>query len=229
MRTVKGLAILALTCAQLCNTLALAKSPADAVADPEATRLVAEFADCVTAQKSRAPAVHAFLRAVPNQPAFDAAAMKAADLACLNSAAARTHGKIEMRLQPASFRDALFPSLYRRAFGKTGPVAGLKEQPPLRLSTEFDGNVAELPSEYVAGRLFGDCVAREDTADAHALLTAKPATTDEAAAIDRLKPAFAACIKQAQTVSLTPEAIRATVGEAMYKLRSAATPVRARR
>lgn len=222
----KLLAPLALACAQLSATWAIASSPTDSVADPEAARLVAEFADCVTAQKSRKPAVDAFLRTVPNQRAFDVAALKAADLACLNTAAARTHSKIEMRLQPVSFRDALFPSLYRRTFGHRGPSAGLQALPPLRLSEEFDGDVAALPADFVAGRLFGDCVARENAADAHALLTAKPATPAETAAIDRLKPAFAACIKQAQTISLTPGAIRATVGEAMYKLSSAAGAAR---
>ncbi|WP_236704411.1 hypothetical protein, partial [Sphingomonas sp. WG] len=148
--------------------------------------------------------------------------MKAADLACLNRAAMRTHSSFEMRLRPDSFRDALFPSLYRREFGKAGPVAGLKALPPLRLSGEFDGEVAELPSAFVAGRLFGDCVARNGSAEAHALLLSRPASAEENAAIERLKPAFAACIKERQTVSLTPIAIRATVGEAMVKLSRAA-------
>lgn len=213
---------LALIFGLLPATAVMARPAAEAPSTKEKLQLVAEFTDCVTAQKSRQPAIQAFLRTIPDRPGFYEASMKAADLTCLNRAAARMHSKIEMRLQPDSFRDALFPSLYRREFGKTGPVARLKALPPLHLSSEFDGDAAELPGEFIAGRLFGDCVAREDTADAHALLLAQPASAEESAAIDKLQPAFTACIKQGQTVSLTRSAVRATVGEAMLKLSRAA-------
>lgn len=201
---------------------AMARPASEEPSATEKLRLLAEFTDCVTAQKSRQPAIQAFLRTIPDRPGFYEASMKAADLTCLNHAATRIQGKFEMRLQPGTFRDALFPSLYRREFGKTGPVTGLKALPPLRLSSEFDGDAAELPEDFIAGRLFGDCVAREDTADAHALLLAQPASAEESAAVDKLKPAFTACIKQGQTVSLTRSAVRATVGEAMLKLSRAA-------
>jgi hypothetical protein len=216
---------LALIFGSLPATAAMARPASEEPSSTEKLRLLAEFTDCVTAQKSRQPAIQAFLRTIPDRPGFGEAGLKAADLSCLNRAAARMHSKIEMRLQPGSFRDALFPSLYRREFGKTGPVAALKTMPPLRLSSEFDGDAAELPGDFIAGRLFGDCVAREDTTDAHALLLAQPASTEETAAIERLKPAFTACIKQGQTVSLTRTAVRATVGEAMVKL-SRAAPAR---
>ncbi|WP_010544482.1 hypothetical protein [Sphingomonas elodea] len=203
-------------------TAAMARPASDEPSTAEKLRLVAEFTDCVTAQKSRQPAIQAFLRTIPDRPGFGEAGLKAADLSCLNRAAVRMHSKIEMRLQPESFRNALFPSLYRREFGKAGPVADFKTVPPLRLSEEFDGDTAELPGDFIAGRLFGDCVAREDAADAHAMLLAQPTSPEESAAIDRLKPAFTACIKQDQTVSITRAAVRATVGEAMLKLSRAA-------
>ncbi|WP_294333177.1 hypothetical protein [uncultured Sphingomonas sp.] len=218
----KWISLLALMGCHLAATAAQARPAPEEPSATEKLRLLAEFTDCVTAQKARQPAIQAFLRTIPDRPGFYEASMKAADLTCLNRAAARMQSKIEMRLQPDSFRDALFPSLYRREFGKTGPVIGLKALPPLRLSSEFDGDAAELPGDFVAGRLFGDCVAREDTADAHALLLAQAASAEESAAIDRLKPAFTACIKQGQTVRLTRAAVRATVGEAMLKLSRAA-------
>lgn len=220
------LAHLALIFGLMPATMVQAQPASEAPSTAEKLRLVAEFTDCVTAQKSRQPAIQAFLRTIPDRPGFGEAGLKAADLSCLNRAAARTHSKIEMRLQPDSFRDALFPSLYRREFGKAGPIATLKALPPLRLSDEFDGDAAELPGDFIAGRLFGDCVAREDTADAHALLLARPASAEETLAIDKLKPAFTACIKQGQTIGLTRTAIRATVGEGMLKLSRAAAATR---
>lgn len=221
MQAVKGLTLFTLIFASL-SAVAQARPAPEDPTTTEKLRLLAEFTDCVTAQKSRQPAIQAFLRTLPDRPGFYEASMKAADLTCLNHAATRIHGTFEMRLQPNTFRDALFPSLYRREFRKTGPVADLKALPPLRLSNEFDGDPAELPPEFIAGRLFGDCVAREDSADAHALLLAQPASTEETTAIERLKPAFTACIRQGQTVSLTRAAVRATVGEAMLKLSRAA-------
>lgn len=223
MRSVKGLVVVTLVFASLSGNAAQGRPAAEDPSAAERSRLLAEFTDCVTAQKSRQSAIQAFLRTIPRQPSFDAAAMKAADLTCLNRAAARTHSRIEMRLQPETFRDALYPSLYRREFGKSGPVAGLKALPPLRLSDEFDGDTASLPADFIAARLFGDCVARDNPGDAHALLVAQPAGAEESAAMEKLKPAFTACIKQGQTLSLTRSAIRASVGEAMVKLSRAAT------
>lgn len=222
MHVGKWISLLALIGCHLGATAAQARPAPEEPSTIEKLRLLDEFTDCVTAQKVRQPAIQAFLRTLPDRPGFYEASMKAADLTCLNHAAVRMQGKFEMRLRPDTFRDALFPSLYRREFGKTGPVAGLKSLPPLRLSDEFDGDAAELPADFVAGRLFGDCVARENTADAHALLLAQSGSAEESAAIDRLKPAFTACIKQGQTVSLTRAAIRATVGEGMVKLSRAA-------
>ncbi|WP_294255054.1 hypothetical protein [uncultured Sphingomonas sp.] len=224
MQSVNGLVVVALVFASLSVSATQARPAAEDPSVAERSRLLAEFTDCVAAQKSRQSAIQTFLRAIPRQPSFDAAAMKAADLSCLNKAAARTHSRIEMRLQPETFRAALYPSLYRREFGNSGPVAGLSALPPLRLSDEFDGDVASLPADFVAARLFGDCVARDNPGGAHTLLIAQPTGAEESAAIEKLKPAFTACIKQGQTVSLTRSAIRASVGEAMVKLsRAAAT------
>jgi len=184
--------------------------------------LVAEFADCVTAQNARRPAVDAFLRKIPDSDGFFDASMKAADLHCLDAAGVRSHSGIQMKLQPDTFRGALYPSLYRRDFGRKGPPAGLSALSPLRLSEEFDGPVESLPPEYAAGRLFGDCVVRQDPQESNVLLLAKPFASQEDAAIEQLKPAFASCIKQDQTLHLTRSNVRASVGEAMYKLSRAA-------
>ncbi len=180
---------------------------------------LAEFADCVVAQKGRRAAVTAFVRTVPNSSGFFAASMKAADLTCLNAAARRTGGKLEMRMQPEAFRYALYPALYRRDFGHDAPVAeAVTDAPPVDLAIEFDGDITGLPATYRPSRAFGDCVVRENPAGAHALLMAKPFSRADTVAIEGLRPSFGACLSEGQTVRITRPAMRAFVGEAAYKL-----------
>jgi hypothetical protein len=189
----------------------------------EAEKDLAEYADCVAGRKGYRKAVAAFLRVVPDSEASYPASMKAADLTCLNDAAVRRRAaKLEMRLQPATFRGAMYPALYRRDFGKGGPPAGLATVPPLDIAAEFSGEVGTLPSEYGAGRALGDCTARKAPQDAHALLMAKPWTAGEDAAIERLKPIMAGCISSEQTVRFDRQSFRSYLGEATYKLALAA-------
>jgi len=183
---------------------------------------LAEFADCVVAQKVRDAAVDRFLRTVPGSEGFYPASMKAADLHCLDTAARRAGSVLEMRMQPATFRDALYPALYRRDFAHKGPVAGIATAAPATLATEFDGDAAALPADYRPQRALGDCVARTSPAGAHALLTARPYARGEDEAVTVLRPALAACLAEGQTFRLDRATLRAVVGEAAYKLARAA-------
>ncbi len=79
---------LALIFGSLPATTAMARPASEAPGTTEKLRLLAEFTDCVTAQKSRQPAIQAFLRTIPGRPGFGEAGLKAADLSCLNRAAA---------------------------------------------------------------------------------------------------------------------------------------------
>jgi hypothetical protein len=189
----------------------------------EAEKDLAEYADCVAGRKAYRKPVAAFLRVVPNSEPFYPASMKAADLTCLNDAAVRRRAaKLEMRLQPSTFRGAMYPALYRRDFGKSGPPANLAVAPQLDIATEFAGEVATLPPEYGPGRALGDCVARKAPQDAHALTMGKPWSAAEDAAVERLKPVLAGCLSNEQTVRFSRQSLRAYVGEATYKLGVAA-------
>jgi hypothetical protein len=189
----------------------------------EAELELAGYADCVVSHRSYAKPVDAFLRTVPDSAGFYPASLKAADMTCLNTAAVRRQAsKLEMRLQPATFRDALYPALYRRDFGRQGPPAGIAALPPLGLSAEFAGDPAALPAAYRPGRALGDCVARGAPADVHAMLMARPWSPEEAAAVGRLRPALANCLSEGQTVQFGRATLRAYLGEALYKLARAA-------
>jgi hypothetical protein len=185
----------------------------------EAEKDLAEYADCVVGRKAYRKPVAEFLRVVPNGADFYSASMKAADLTCLNDAAVRRRtSKLEMRLQPATFRGALYPALYRRQFGRAGPPANVRSAPPFDIASEFAGDVATLPQEYVPSRVIGDCLARNAPQDAHRMLVSRPWSAGEDAAIERLKLVLADCLTNKQTVRLNREALRAYVGEASYKL-----------
>lgn len=210
------------------RAVAIAAVPCKTVSGPSVSRYkteryLAEFADCVVRQRSNRPKVDQFLRIIPGSAAFGPAGLAATDMTCLNDAARRSGAMLTMRMRPTAFREALYPALYRREFGKTGPVATITDLPPLSLATEFDGPSQALPGEYRPRRALGDCVARAQPGGAHAFLLAKPQTSAENGAVEQLKPALGSCLSEGLTVRLSRSALRAYVGEAQYKLSRAAS------
>lgn len=192
---------------------------ADQLPAEQAEVELAGYADCVVGRKAHRTPVDAFLRVVPDSAGFFPASMKAADMTCLNDAAVRHRaGKLEMRLQPGSFREALYPALYRRDFGRKGVPGGIPALPPLDLAREFDGGSTDLSATYRGQRALGDCVARQSPAGAHALLLSTPHSPDERAATIQLTPAIRGCVAEGRTLQLSRSNLRAAVGEALYKL-----------
>jgi hypothetical protein len=191
----------------------------------EAQIELAGYADCVVSKKGFKKPVDAFLRTIPDSAAFFSAGMKAADMTCLNAAAVRRRAaKLEMKLQPATFREALYPALYRREFGNSGVPVGIENLEPLTLASEFDGNVSTLPSTYRPGRALGDCVARKAPQQSHVMLMTKLFSLEEKTAVETLKPSLAFCLSEGQTVRFTRLSLRAYLGEALYKLAIKARP-----
>ncbi len=186
---------------------------------------LAGYADCVVTRKAYRAPVTTFLRTVPESPDFNGNAMKAADMSCLNAAAARQRSKLTLRIQPEAYREALYPALYRRDFGKKGPPTGIAKLPPLQLSGEFTQDAATLPEPYRPGRALGDCVSRRAPQAVHALLMAKPDSAKEDVAAQALQPALGACLPEGKSFKFTRATLRAWTGEAMYKLSVAAAPV----
>lgn len=192
---------------------------AQEVSANEAQIELAGYADCVVAKRASRKPVETFLRTIPDNADFYPASMKAADMTCLNAAAVRRRAaKLEMKLQPATFREALYPALYRRDFGKRGVPAGIESLEPLTLASEFDGDVSALPSTYRPGRALGDCVVRRASQQSNAMLMSEPFSSEENAALETLKPSLAFCLPDGQSVRFTRSSLRAFVGEAMYKL-----------
>lgn len=189
----------------------------------QAENELAGYADCVVRTSSNAKAVESFLKVIPDSPTFYPSALKAADMHCLDGAARRRGGKLEMRLQPATYRDALFPALYRARFGKAPPLDRLTAIAPLSYEGEFAGDTKTLSPLYRAGRGIGDCIARANPQASHALIMARPYTAAENAALQALRPNIAQCVTEGQTVSFSRGSLRAFIGEATYRLAVAAS------
>ena len=200
----------------------MSAQPRAALPGAEAEVELAGYADCVVSRKAYREPVARFLRVIPGSDGFGDAGRKAADLTCLNAAATRRGAVLTMRLQPATFRGALFPALYRRDYRKAGPVSGIATSPPLSLAAEFDGDAATIPPEYVAGRTLGDCVVRAAVQPSHDLMLSKPGSPEEDAAVTQIAPALEGCVTQGQTVRFNRIALRSYVGESLYKLSAAA-------
>lgn len=211
--------IAVLFAAAVLSAPAAAQRGGEVLPTDQAEAELAGYADCVVAKKAFRGPVTAFLRVIPDSAGFYPASMKAADMTCLNDAAVRRRaGKLEMRLQPGRFREALYPALYRRDFGKRGVPAGVTATAPLDFAAEFDGETAALPTGYRVQRAIGDCVARAAPAGAHALLLSEPHSAAETAAVGQLTPSLGGCLPAGQTAQVSRARLRAAVGEALYKL-----------
>lgn len=188
---------------------------------------LAEFADCVVADPSKAAAIDRFLRAFPDDGKdVDEAESKMVratiNYACMDEPARRYPSTVMLVVRPSSLRSGFYPALYRRDFGQSGPPAGIAALEPLTLSTEFDRDIATLPQDYRPRRALGDCVARQAPQDTHALLTAVPYSKAEDAAISALGLPLAKCLPRGETFRINRTILRASIGEAMYKLALAA-------
>lgn len=184
----------------------------------ESARQAAEYADCLVADPSKTVAIDRFLRAFPPDGTDTEGVKAATNVECMRNAVRRYRTDVTMTVKNESFRDMLYPALYRRDFGRSGPPAGIAALTPLALAPEFDRALAALPADYLPRRALGDCVSREAPRDAHALLTAVPHSKAEDAAISALGLPLAKCLPKGETFRLNRAMLRATIGEAMYKL-----------
>ncbi len=183
---------------------------------------LANYTDCVVSDRSGADAVDRFLREYPEDNTASASGRSATNLNCMNESARRYPSTVTLSMTWGSFRDALYPALYRRDFGRSGPPAGIAALEPLALAPEFDRDPATLPADYRPRRALGDCVSRQAPQETHALLTAVPHSKAEDAAIAALSLPLAKCLPKGETFRLNRATVRAVIGEAMYKLARAA-------
>lgn len=119
------------------------------------------------------------------------------------------------------FRGGLFQALYEREFGDSGPTdfsavtnTGYRQLYPEELSAEARAAIAL--------EQFGECVSRADANGVRSFLRQSPGSAGEDQAIAGLRPKFAACIPQNNTIRFSPSVLKGAVAEGLYRLSVAA-------
>lgn len=209
------------SCAIILSASSVAAQSGTDLRHDKADIFMARYADCIIRDKKTRPVASQFVRSIPNTAEYVDLASKASNSKCLSVDASRPGSVTMMIIQPDVFRGALYPALYRLQFRKAPDLGLIKDLPPLKLADEFNGPVAALPASYRPERALGDCVARSSPVAAHVLLISRPWSSQDTGATEQLKPAIASCLGEGKTISLTRRALRAYIGEAMFKLVSA--------
>lgn len=213
-----GVASFSIACVSVLSASAVVAQFGADLPQDKADVFVARYADCIVGgEKTRSVALE-FIKSVPNTRESAELAAKASNSKCLATDANPAHPITMMIIQPNVLRGALYPALYRRQFRKAPVRTSIKDLPPLNLAGEFNGPLTALPVTYRPERALGDCVARSSPLAAHALLISRPWSLQDTGATEQLKPAIASCLVEGKTISLTRRALRAYIGEAMFKL-----------
>ena len=209
---------------------------------PTSTRMtVAEFAECVV-RKRYASAVEVLKRNVPNSEILEDY-RKLIDSDCLFEA--RNGSVATLSLPGDHMRYAIAGAVFDQSFAKAPPpnVAGLTplEHLPLPDENLFRQELArakskkrrdELEKQFESSKVtaylsrYGECVVRNDPANAKALLLSREGTVAESGAFASLRPVFAHCLPPNQTLRFSRIQLRGLVAlnYARLALASAAGP-----
>jgi hypothetical protein len=174
--------------------------------------LVSEFAGCVISHDRKH--VDSYLATPPDSAESDRLWPTIAQTACLSIGV--------LTLTDAGFRGSAYNRLYKSDFGKKGP-SDFSAVAPIDYGRGLDPSVAQHRTN-IAARQFADCVVRADPANSKALVLSRIAGGDETAAFDRLQPAARNCLNRGMSVTFSKAALRALVGEVIYRLSRAAGP-----
>lgn len=181
-----------------------AEIPTGPLSQQDKARVVTQrFAACLI--KDHRTSVLKAIQPEPWQPGVDKMLATVADSQCLEA------GQLEM---PQSLlRGAFYQQLYRETFASGAPALPAA-------AIDFTGGTASLPDDAktdVALRQFGDCVARKDLKDAHALVLTSPGSPAESAALSNLMPYFSPCVIQGSNWTLNRSSITAILSEVLYR------------
>lgn len=142
----------------------------------------------------------------PWEPAARHMLENALDAKCLGNAA--------LVMPPDFLRGAYYQELYRERFATMPPTLF---PAPIGFIDKTSRTLTEEAKTQIALREFGDCVARRDLSDAHALILALPGGAQETDALTALMPQFSACLVQGSKWSLDKSTISAILSEVVYR------------
>jgi hypothetical protein len=188
-------------------------APASVHADPNSPdgirQLVYDYANCVINRDRKR--VDAYLASPPDSAESDRLWPTVAQDECL------TVGTLT--LTDAGFRGGAYNRLYRSDFGKKGPQ-DFSAVAPIDYAAGMDAGRPEARTD-IGSRQLADCMVRADSADAKALVLSRIASSDETKALERLQPPQQACAQKTVQITFSKAALRAVIGEVLYRLSKA--------
>lgn len=182
-----------------------AEIPTGAMSKDDKARIVTiRFAACLI--KARRSAAMAAIQPEPWEADAGGKLLKIVDSRCLESG--------ELKMPTNLLRGALYQVLYREKF-PDGPPA----LPPsaIDFTAKRGGSFTDEEKTEIALRQFGDCVARRDINDAHAMIMSIPGSSAETAALKSLVPHFSPCIVQGSKWTLNRNSVAAILSEVLYR------------
>ena len=181
-------------------------TPGDPFSEDGIRTLVDRFAGCVIS-RHRKP-VETYLKTPPDSRESERKWPSIARVECLSIGT--------LTLSDAGFRGAAYGRLYKSDFGKKGPV-DFVDVPPIDYAAGLDPN-EPVDRTNIGARALADCIVRTSPVEAKTLILSRIASDEEMAAFRALNPAGASCMRQGVTVSFSKSALRALIGEALYRL-----------
>lgn len=173
-------------------------------AGADVDRMLNDFARCmVRGQPKRA---HAILMMPPTAADSE---RRLLSWVAQRSGCLRRRGALRMR--PPVMRGAIAETLYLETFGAPPPAGGPPEE-----AAANSGDPLLVPYEVT------QCAAARDPVAADSLVRSKRRSADEVAAVNRLKPALAACATPGVRLTLNRTMIRSLMAEGLYKVRAGA-------
>ncbi|MFL6727217.1 MAG: hypothetical protein ACJ8FS_11990 [Sphingomicrobium sp.] len=123
----------------------------------------------------------------------------------------------ELVVPPLILRGAIFEALYKLDFGEDF-AADITKAPPFDYAAAYKRPLSDSASGTIALAMVADCAARSDPAAARLMLKSGPNSTDEDVAMSVMASKLGACIPKGQSLRFSRTMIRASLGEAVYRL-----------
>ena len=115
-------------------------------------------------------------------------------------------------------RGLLYEALYRKDFVHAGAGATFAAAAPVEYRSDGDDKPGSLARNYRALMRIGDCAVRAAPALARDLVLSTVASADEDRAVAALSPAWQGCMPHGAQLSFSPEMMRGTIAEPLYRL-----------
>jgi hypothetical protein len=125
----------------------------------------------------------------------------------------------QLGMAPLLARGLLFEALYAKDFGRSATIASFGTVPGVGYPAAALDGPDPLGRDYRALMRIGDCAVRAAPQEARQLLRTKVASGEEGRAISALDGAWSRCLPAAgKKLVFTPEVVRGTIAEPLYRL-----------